>query len=845
MRDQQARTLPRLHPPGQYLNGALSWFATRHRQTNHRQQSFLATPPATPPAGFPATLPRTYPATSDSNGNATIPAIHSRSPGHYQIHIPVVADARMTQSPRSSTSALPIGTPPVSPIFSPNIVEISHPVPFCYPPAQSLVQTGSSPVLRNDSESNPTDTANARLNSASIPPTTITIGTIPISRVHSAIVSPYAPPQNFSNLTHSSNPTGHSAHPEAADKVQPDVSSSTGTTLASNSSSQHRLSDEASIKARDGMDDTHRAPLEASAEPHIEANDGATIRTNEGVATTSSSIHSGDSQEYLSNQGQMAAISRAFASQTPQHTAALLTQVSQSITTPPHGVPATLEVESEAATETSSLLRGALSTAPSDRHVPTHTCSCQHLDDTACVDRVFNMTIESLYDAIFCQGGSSVVHKAITMNSGTDIVFGNWESISSSGSNPSSINLSRRVQYKYDGHIAMPLIGPIKTAYIEDQTIIDANPWVRTVECTNKCPHAPYGHSNCVVSRYCITHEDGGTARLKVHARVEFTRSLLLADLIRRESIDHFQKYIANLCTLLDGLASTYGADIPSRVFMIPPSAQQRTPSLRRPLSMAMRRRTTLGQTPPSRMSTYFQPGSVMADAASSGSMARPPRRPPPSPPASDSIAQPNPHPAALGVNPTATTTPTIVRYDVFLVPGQWPTTQSRNQLFHHYARIGFQRINGRFELLLYLMHILMVGIAVSGVTELELLGMLYSLGVQIGDIVVRGTTRSTSSPSAPPSSSVPPVVIPNPMIVDGQPPIVISIEDVFRRLLPEIYRTRSAAIQQEFIPSPQSFVAPGNAAPTAPPSRGFDGNAIMLIVAVLVFVLIKRATTR
>ncbi|KAI8804432.1 hypothetical protein BJ742DRAFT_456230 [Cladochytrium replicatum] len=160
-------------------------------------------------------------------------------------------------------------------------------------------------------------------------------------------------------------------------------------------------------------------------------------------------------------------------------------------------------------------------------------CGCDpgsHPDLTSFND-VFDMDVNAVFEMIFSEGGSEAYKEAHRQRETENLKFGPW------AVDPATNKWTSR-DLTYDVVFKAPMFAKTTTPSSEKQIVIKQDRLAVVVDVIVKTPKVPYGDTFSVYNRYCITHEAPGRTRMRVRARVDFTKKLMLKSTIESGAID-------------------------------------------------------------------------------------------------------------------------------------------------------------------------------------------------------------------------------------------------------------------------------------------------------------------
>ncbi|KAI8802995.1 hypothetical protein BJ742DRAFT_512731 [Cladochytrium replicatum] len=160
-------------------------------------------------------------------------------------------------------------------------------------------------------------------------------------------------------------------------------------------------------------------------------------------------------------------------------------------------------------------------------------CGCDsgsHPDLTSFND-VFDMDVNAVFEMIFSEGGSEAYKEAHRRRETENLKFGPW------AVDPSTNKWTSR-DLNYDVVFKAPMFAKTTTPSNEKQIVVKQDRLAVVVDVIVKTPKVPYGDTFSVYNRYCITHEAPGKTRMRVRARVDFTKKLMLKSTIESGAIE-------------------------------------------------------------------------------------------------------------------------------------------------------------------------------------------------------------------------------------------------------------------------------------------------------------------
>ncbi|KAJ3039831.1 hypothetical protein HDV00_011740 [Rhizophlyctis rosea] len=183
------------------------------------------------------------------------------------------------------------------------------------------------------------------------------------------------------------------------------------------------------------------------------------------------------------------------------------------------------------------------------------TCQCTTHVGHKILDERYACPAGDVAVAIFGEGGTETLEEIGTkagIAESLEMTYEGW-TVDDDGR-----WLSRCVGY--DISFKAPLFGDMRTACFEVQHVLQQDADVLVVESTIDTPHLPYGTAFKTKLRYCITPAGSKGCRLRIHARVEYTKRLMMQESITKTALESLHYWVRDLdARLLDMAADACG----------------------------------------------------------------------------------------------------------------------------------------------------------------------------------------------------------------------------------------------------------------------------------------------
>ncbi|KAK6099006.1 hypothetical protein MT418_000471 [Batrachochytrium dendrobatidis] len=199
-------------------------------------------------------------------------------------------------------------------------------------------------------------------------------------------------------------------------------------------------------------------------------------------------------------------------------------------------VPAILPLSPEFRPQAAKSTKKVLFSTPSVDSTVACVCGVMKHNGQELLNTTCYIPLTQLISAMFANYGPQLYMTAAKDRGAQDIALEKW-------SEPNCANLPRRRHISYTVTSKQLLFGSTHVRVIERQTIVQSNPEGCVFESELQNLDTPYGSIVSTYQRICLSRIKANQTHIQIHARVNFSRFILLQDTIRTVSMTSLKEF--------------------------------------------------------------------------------------------------------------------------------------------------------------------------------------------------------------------------------------------------------------------------------------------------------------